>query len=197
MQSSGGRRLDSGMGEVTKLLQRVKTGEAGARDVLFATVYDELLKVARQRLSGSATPTQLDPPALVHEAYLRLVRQQVLSGDNRAEFLAYASTVMRNVVVDFVRERLAQKRGGDARRVTLNTRIGEEMVADDTDLEALSLALDHLAQADARSHRIVEMRYFGGLTLEEIGEIESLSLATVKRDWQKARAFLYDALHSP
>ncbi|MDO9453839.1 MAG: ECF-type sigma factor [Stagnimonas sp.] len=185
------------MGEVTKLLQRVKTGEAGARDVLFATVYDELLKVARQRLSGSATPTQLDPPALVHEAYLRLVRQQVLSGDNRAEFLAYASTVMRNVVVDFVRERLAQKRGGDARRVTLNTRIGEEMVADDTDLEALSLALDHLAQADARSHRIVEMRYFGGLTLEEIGEIESLSLATVKRDWQKARAFLYDALHSP
>ena len=182
------------MGDITRLLHQAKAGENGARDALFARVYDELMQVARQRLSAGAVPTQLDPPALVHEAYLRLVRQQLLKGDNRADFLAYASTVMRNVVVDFVRERLAQKRGAGAERVTLNTRIGQDVVADDTDLEALNAALDRLGRVDARSHRIVEMRYFGGLSLEEIGEVEALSLATVKRDWQKARAFLYDAM---
>lgn len=184
------------MGDITQLLHQAKAGEIRARDALFGRVYQELMQVARQRLSGDGVPTQLDAPALVHEAYLRLVRQQVLKGENRAEFLAYASTVMRNVVIDFVRERMAHKRGAGAERVTLSTRIGEEVIADDTELEALNGALEQLSRIDARSHRIVEMRYFGGLSLEEIGEAESLSLATVKRDWKKARAFLYDAMRS-
>lgn len=182
------------MGEITQLLHQAKAGESGARDALFSRVYGELMQVARQRLSTGTAPTQLDPPALVHEAYLRLVRSEALKGDNRSEFLAYASTVMRNVVIDFVRERLAQKRGGGAERVTLSTRIGEEVLENEGDIESLNTALDQLARTDARSHRIVEMRYFGGLSLEEIGDVESLSLATVKRDWQKARAFLYDAM---
>lgn len=182
------------MGDITQLLQRAREGQDGARNILFSRVYQELMQVARQRLSSGVAPTQLDPPALVHETYLRLVRQQVRNGDDRAGFLAYASTVMRNVVVDFVRERLAQKRGGGAERVTLYTRIGEEVIADDTDFEALDAALQELARIDARGHRVVEMRYFGGLSLEEIGQVEALSLATVKRDWQKARAFLYDAM---
>lgn len=186
------------MGDITQLLDQMRASpssvQAKARDLLFTRVYAELIQIARQRLAGSHAPTLLEPSALVHEAYVRLQEQQLLKPGNRSEFLAYASTVMRNVVVDAVRERLAQKRGSGAQRVTLDTRIGNEVLAEATDFEALIGALDQLSRTDSRLHRIVELRYFGGLSLEEVGELEAVSLATVKRDWQKARAFLYDAI---
>jgi RNA polymerase sigma factor (TIGR02999 family) len=184
------------MGEITQLLGQARAGDRGARDELFGQVYRELTALARQRLAAGPLATQIDAPSLVHEAYLRLTRSDAnLRGADRNEFLAYASTVMRNVVIDSLREKQAQRRGAGAQRVTLLT--GDApMVLADTQLEALTEALEALAQAEPLLHRIVEQRFFGGLALEEIAGIEHISLATAKRHWQKARAYLHAALQN-
>jgi RNA polymerase sigma factor (TIGR02999 family) len=181
------------LGDVTVLLERAHRGDVQANNELFASVYGELQRLARQKLARQAAFTNLNAASLVHEAYLCMVRQPEMPGANRRMFFAYAAGVMRSVIVDYVRRRAAQKRGAHEVHVTLTSNEAElELPA--PDVEALDDALKQLAEIDARAHQVVELRYFAGLALEEIAETLELSLATVKRDWQKARAFLYKAL---
>lgn len=184
------------MGDVTELLVHARAGDAQARDELFASVYDQLLAIARGRIARSAPSTLLDAPSLVSELFLKLHDRDALAGADRNAFLAFASTVMRNVVFDLGRERLADKRGGGSARITLLTDFAAEGGDDAShpDLDALDAALAELATLDPRLHRVVELRYFGGLGIDEIAEVTGSSPATVKRDWTRARACLYDAL---
>jgi RNA polymerase sigma factor (TIGR02999 family) len=180
------------MGEITVLLDLARQGDAAARERFFARVYGELDRLARTHLSRQAQITMLDGPGLVNEAYLRLAAQENLPGTDRAAFLAYASRVMRSVVIDHVRARSAERRGGGLRAITLTTGVADQAF-DEPQLELLGDALESLERIDPRAHQVVEMRYFGGLEMEEIATFLAISLATVKRDWTKARAYL---LHS-
>jgi RNA polymerase sigma factor (TIGR02999 family) len=181
------------VGDITHLLDRARGGDADAQDELFQRVYPELQQLARHRLGRASSLTLLDASSLVHEAYLRLTQQRSLAASGRRMFFAYASKIMRSVVIDYVRERRALKRGGGDGPLTLHT--GDAVFdARAHDMEALDLALRELAHIDSRAHQIVEMRYFSGLSIDEIAEVLELSPATVKRGWQKARAFLFDAL---
>lgn len=166
-----------------------------ARNELFAFVYAELHHLARQKLAREAHLTDLDAGSLVHEAYLRLMHPTDVPGENRRMFFAYAAGVMRSVIVDYVRRRDARKRGGAAVHLTL-TSSEPEMEGPQVDVEALDSALTQLARIDERAHRIVELRYFGGLSIDEIAGILEVSTAVVKRDWRKARALLYQFLRS-
>lgn len=181
------------MGDVTTLLERAQQGDVQARNELFACVYSELNRLARQKLAPEATFTNLNAAGLVHEAYLRLIRQPEVPGENRRMFFAYAAGVMRSVIVDYVRKRGALRRGRAEVHVTLTSN-DPEVESPAPDVVALDAALQQLAQIDSRAHQIVEMRYFGGLSIEEISKVLDISDATVKRDWQKARAFLYKLL---
>jgi RNA polymerase sigma factor (TIGR02999 family) len=181
------------VGDLTLLLERSRHGDSQARDELFASVYAELNRLARQKLAGQPQFTNLNPASLVHEAYLHLVRQAGVPGANRHVFFGYAAKVMRNVIVDYVRQRGAQKRGKQAIHLTL-TGSEPEVPASGPEVEELDRALRQLAQVDARAHEIVEMRYFAGLSVEEVADALGISPATVKREWQKARAFLFSVL---
>jgi RNA polymerase sigma factor (TIGR02999 family) len=181
------------VGDITHLLERVREGDAHAHDELFQRVYPELQQLARHRLGPASALTLLDASSLVHEAYLRLTQQQTLTASSRKMFFAYASKIMRSVVIDYARERRALKRGGGDARLTLHT--GDAAIdMRAPDMEALDLALQELARIDGRAYQIVEMRYFAGLSIDEIADVLALSPATIKRAWQKARAFLFDAL---
>jgi RNA polymerase sigma factor (TIGR02999 family) len=178
------------MGDITDLLNQARAGDIDARNRVFARVHHELTRLAAHKLSGESAITLLDPTSLVQEAYLRMVDQEAMPGHNRRAFFAYAAQVMRSVMVDYVRNRNAQKRGGDVVHVTLTaSNVASRM--DDVDVEALDCALAQLKHIDERAHQVVEMRYFAGLSIEEVADTMSLSPATVKRDWEKARAFLY------
>jgi RNA polymerase sigma factor (TIGR02999 family) len=181
------------MGDITRLLIEVRQGDAAARKLLFERVYGELQGLARSRLGRESTLTQLDVSSLVHEAYLRLNRAAELPAENRRAFFAYAAAVMRSVVVDYVRERQAAKRGSGETLLTLET-CDAPAGGPGPEVEALDTALQSLRQIDERCHQIVELRYFAGMSVEEIAEVLELSPATVKRDWQKARAFLFQAM---
>ena len=182
-----------GMGDITELLNRAKTGDTQARDQLFAKIYPELKRLARSKLSGESPMTLIDPTVLVQEAYLRLTQQPTLPGTDRKAFFAYASQVMRSVIVEHARTRNALKRGGGDERVTLTAGIAFAPMGD-PEVEALDAALKSLHKINDRAHQIVEMRYFGGLSLDEIAAVLDISNATVKRDWLKARAFLFKKL---
>lgn len=184
------------MGEITALLDEARHGDAAARERFFGRVYAELNRLARSHLSRQAQLTMLDAPGLVNEVYLKLVQQHVLPGADRATFLAYASRVMRSVVIDYVRSRGAERRGGGQKLLTLNTGVAEQAFTE-PQLEALGDALESLERIDERAHRVVEMRYFGGLEIEEIATFLDISPATVKRDWTKARAYLLHSLEMP
>ena len=166
---------------------------AATTDDLFPLVYAELRRLAAAYLRREQRGLTLQPTALVHEAYLRFARQGVIESAQRKVFFAYASRVMRTVIVDYVRERHAQKRGGGGAMITLTTGV-EGVVFDENSLGYLHDALKSLEKIDTRSHLVVEMRYFGGMTEEEIADLLEVSVPTVKRDWRKARAFLFDAL---
>jgi RNA polymerase sigma factor (TIGR02999 family) len=159
---------------------------------LHAPIYAELMRMARGQLAHAGTMS-LDAPSLVHEAYLRFARQTAVENAGRRVFLAYASKVMRAVIIDYVRERKAQKRGAGQAVLTLTTGLISADIGEDS-IEQLHLALEALDDADPRAHQIVELRYFGGLTETEIADVMNLSVPTVKRDWRKARAFLFDAM---
>jgi RNA polymerase sigma factor (TIGR02999 family) len=175
-------------GAVTALLRRAGAGEPQAADQLFALVYDELRRLADAVRRGRAGDT-LSSTALVHEAYLRLVPAAGRAPHDRAHFFALAARAMRHVLVDAARERLAAKRGGGGPLVTLDE--GAAAVpAPDARLVALDEALRRLAALDARQARVVEYRYFAGLTAEEAGLLLGVSAPTVKRDWRAARAWL-------
>jgi RNA polymerase sigma factor (TIGR02999 family) len=180
------------MGEITVLLDRARQGDGAAREQFFTRMYAELDRLARTHLSRQAQMTMLDGPGLVNEVYLRLAAQEKLPGADRAAFLAYSSRVMRSVVIDHVRARRAARRGGGQRELTLTTGIADAVFSE-PQLDALGDALESLERIDERAHRVVEMRYFGGLEIDEIATFLDISPATVKRDWSKARAYL---LHS-
>lgn len=180
------------MNEVTQLLQRAAAGDAQAREPLFRLLYPELMRLAQGHLAQAGT-LSLDPGGLLHEAYLRLPESSKLPDENRRVFYAYASKVMRSVIVDYVRERSAQKRGGGERPETLGNTLAD-MLYDERVMPAIDEAMKTLEEADPRAHRVVELRYFGGLTEDVVAEVLEVSIATVKRDWRRARAFLFDYL---
>jgi RNA polymerase sigma factor (TIGR02999 family) len=176
--------------DIHTLIARVNAGEPGAQDKLFAAAYGELRKLARSRLRDGGRNTYLDTTALVHESYLRFLSGGQLRSDDRRAFFAYASRVMRSVIIDAVRERQAERRGGDLDRLTLNTQLMDKLPAGEDELLEVHAALDVLAQAEPRLAKVVEMRYFGGYTEAEIGEALELTERTVRRDWDKARLLL-------
>jgi RNA polymerase sigma factor (TIGR02999 family) len=182
---------DSGAA-ITLVLNRALAGDVAAREHLYTLLYAELLRLARSHLSGSGAQS-LNPSALVHEAYLRMLGRDGAPMRNRRAFFAYASTVMRSVLVDHVRARGADKRGGLLTPVTLTTGVLNGVAAEE-DCSRLSDALDALRSVDERGFRVVEMRYFSGMTEEDIASHLEVSIPTVKRDWRKARAFLFEQL---
>lgn len=180
------------MSEVTLLLQRTTAGDTSAREPLYELLYPELMRLARGHIARAGT-LSLDASGLLHDAYLRLVDQHNLPDANRRVFFAYASKVMRSVLVDYVRERGALKRGGDTPNLTLSTGLADSLFAENT-VPDIERALRALEKVDNRAYQMVEMRYFAGLTEADIADVLDVSLATVKRDWRKARAFLYEQL---
>jgi RNA polymerase sigma factor (TIGR02999 family) len=185
----------TGSGEITVLLDAAHNGDRGAMDRVLATLYQELHAMARRQLAGQHGHT-LDATALVHEAYLRLIGRGNGSAhfDDRAHFFAYAASAMRSVVVDYARQRLAQKRGGDQHRVTDLPEDLEGGLRLDEDMLGLDTALTRLAEVDPRLGQVVELRYFAGLSELEIAALLKRSERSVRRDWQKARMFLLASL---
>ena len=157
--------------DITELLDAARDGDRGALDRVLATLYQELHAMARRQLAGQHGHT-LDATALVHEAYLKLVGRNSAQFDDRAHFFAYAASAMRSVVVDYARQRLAQKRGGSLRRVTdLTEDIADNGVPLDEDVLSVDAALGKLAEADERLAKVVELRYFAGLSEQEIADL--------------------------
>jgi RNA polymerase sigma factor (TIGR02999 family) len=179
--------------DVTALLQAWSAGDASARDVLMPLVYQELRRQAAGRLRREGRGQTLQPTALVHEVYLRLVDQRRALWQNRAQFFAVASQMMRRILVDRARAHKMAKRSGQWTRVTLDEAVKVTRPVD-VDLLDLDAALTRLAQFDPRQSQIAEHRFFGGLSLEEAAEVVGVSRATVERDWQAARAWLFKEL---
>lgn len=180
---------------VTGLLLRWSAGDAAALDRLIPLVYDECRRIAAAQLRRERSDHSLSPTALVHELYLHLVDQRRAGWANRAQFYAIAARLMRRVLVDHARARLALKR--DRSRVLLADSDPDPADASSraADLLALDEALHRLGELDAEQQRIVELRYFGGLTVEETAHVVGRSARTVKREWQLARAWLFRELH--
>jgi RNA polymerase sigma factor (TIGR02999 family) len=183
------------MGEFTALLDELKHGRTSgdAVNALFTAAYQELRTLARQRLSRSQPITTLETTALVHEAYVRFVRVGKLELTDRNNFMGYAAAVMRSVVIDTIRQKKTARRGNDADVITLNTDIGDTLKQED-DMLHLDDALQALESMDPHLARIVEMRYFAGLSLAEVAEALGRSPRTIFREWEKARAFLVSEL---
>ena len=188
------RRSDD---DIDRALAGWRQGEHGAVDELFGLVYDELRILAGRHLRRLRPGETLGPTALVHEVYLRFAQRSSPNLLDRDHFLSLAASAMRMVVVDYWRRKHSQKRDPQAPA----SLACEDVPAPDTlpsvDILALDEALTRLSELDSRQARIVEMRFFGGLTLDEIAVMLGVSERTVKRDWQKARAFLYEAMHTP
>jgi RNA polymerase sigma factor (TIGR02999 family) len=182
------------MNQLTQLLARLQAGEPEARAQLFAAAYPELRRIARSRLRDGGRNTVLDTTCVVHEAYLRFVSAGELRAEDRRAFFAYASQVMRSVIVNSVRDRVAKKRGGEARPLTLSTELGANLSGGEETILRVHEALEVLEQADPRLAQVAQMRYFGGYSDEEIAETLAVSIRTVQRDWDKARLILATAL---
>ncbi len=180
-------------GEVTALVSRLGAGDPEALDRLYPLVYEELRRVARRQLRGERPDHTLQPTALVNEAYLKLAGGGLTVRD-RAHFVAVAARAMRQVLVDHSRRRGAAKRGGGAEQTTLSG-VPADLAASPEEIIALDAALERLEQQDARLCRVVEYRFFGGLTDSDIGELLGVTPRTVHRDWVKARAWLYAELY--
>jgi len=180
--------------QITQLLQRMHAGDAGARDALFAAAYQELHRLAHARLRDGGRNTVLETTSLVHESYLRFVGAGELRAEDRRSFFAYASQVMRSVILNSVRERAAQRRGGDTPQLTLHTELAEGLAADEASILRVHDALLQLEQVDERLAKVVEMRYFGGYSEAEIAEALGVAERTVRRDWERARLILIEAL---
>lgn len=175
--------------EITQMLVQLTGGNRTVLGKLWPAVYDELRRVARGHLRGERNDHTLHTTALVHEAYLKLVKLDRISWQNRAHFFAIAARAMRTILVDYAVKRKAQKRGGDRQRVPLeDVELMSETRADD--LLALDEALRGLEALDARWGQVVEYRFFGGLSIKETAEVLGISEATVARDWMQARAWL-------
>jgi RNA polymerase sigma factor (TIGR02999 family) len=179
---------------MTELLNRMDAGDREAQDALFGLAYPELRRMARARLRDGGRNTLLDTTSLVHESYLRFVHGNQLRAEDRRAFFAYASRVMRSVIVDSARERKAERRGGDVSPLTLNTELLDVLGHGEDIVLKVHEALDTLEQVDVRLARVVEMRYFGGYSEQEISDALMINIRTVQRDWQKAQIILAAAL---
>ncbi len=180
--------------EVTRLLQAVNEGVDGAQDQLIPVVYGELKKLANSYMGRERSGHTLEPTALVHEAFMKLVGQSRVQWGSRAHFFGIAAQAMRRILVDSARRRKAERRGG-GRQVTLIANLART-VEDPLDLLSVDRALTELAELDPRAARTVELRFFGGLTVEEAAVVLEVSEVTVKRDWRSAKAWLYRRLES-
>lgn len=187
-------------GQVTRLLQRWADGDAAALEALWPLVYDDVRQLARRQMAGERGNHTLQGTALVNEAFIRLAGQRVFEWQNRSQFLSLAAQIMRRVLVDYARQRGAQRRGDEARRVSLHdtqaaleveqAQAAQAFNDERVDVLAIDSALTKLQQIDEPQSRIVELRYFGGLTLEQTATVAGISLASVKREWAMARAWL-------
>ena len=175
---------------VTQLLERWSGGDRSALDELMPLVYDELRRLARRYTSRERPGNTLQTSALINEAYLRLVDQKNVRWQNRAHFYGIAAQMMRRILVDHARKRRYQKRGGGGQRVSFD----EAMIVSDEragEVVALDDALKNLAEVDPRKSQLVELRFFGGLSVEETAEVLGVSAPTVKRQWRMAKAWLF------
>ncbi|MFT7774808.1 ECF-type sigma factor [Roseateles sp.] len=179
---------------VTSLLHNASRGDAAAGERVFALMYRELQGLARARLARAPRVTAADTGALVHECWLRMQSLGEQHFADRSHFLAYAARAMRSIVTDMARRRAAERRGGQVEHLTLDTAAANAVADAPEDLIALDDALEELTKLDARMARVVEMRFFAGLSESEIASALQVSLRTVQRDWERARAFLTLAL---
>jgi RNA polymerase sigma factor (TIGR02999 family) len=184
----------SGAASLTDLIHRARDGDEAALRSVFDITYNELRGLARARLSKGGRGAMLDTTSLVHESYLRFANAGRLRIEDRQHFMRYAGHVMRSVIVDFVRERSTQRRGGDVPHVTLNSHIGDVASEGEGEILRVHEALNELTQHDARMVHVVEMRYFAGMTESEIADALGVTDRTVRRDWEKARLLLAEAL---
>lgn len=182
------------MQDVTTLLKAAQGGEKDAANKLFSILYQDLRKLAREQLRRQTPNAQLDTTALVHESYLKLQSCGILEAQDRRHFLAYAAAAMRSAIVDLARSQLAKKRGGEHMLVTLSTFVQNSAIATDEDVLRIHEAIEELAVIDERLARVVELRYFGGLSEDEIAATLGVARRTAQRDWEKARLFLISAL---
>ncbi|MDC8784900.1 ECF-type sigma factor [Roseateles koreensis] len=189
--------MSTSASEITQMLQAAAAGDAQAGAQAMQLLYADLQRLAHSRIQRSGEITLLDATGLVHESYLRLQAQGQLEFADRGHFLAYAAKVMHNIVIDMVRARQAQRRGGnDWHEVTFNTAIAELPAQRDDEIMRVHEALAELAAMEPRLAHVVEMRYFGGLLESEIALSLGITERTVQRDWQKARLFLSIALQT-
>lgn len=186
--------MDTGKGEVTLLLDRLAGGDRSAEEALMPRVYTELHRLAMMRLRGERADHTLQATALVNEAYLRMCRSAEIGWQNRAHFFRVAARMMRRILVDYARQRNAEKRNFGGAAVPLDDVI---VVSDDRTVEALEIdgALQALAELSPRQAEVVEMRFFGGLSEEEIAVTLGKSVRTIRRDWLMARAWLHERLN--
>lgn len=185
------------MSELTGLFHAAQRGDNAAIDRLCALLYQDLHQIAHARLQRQERMLLLNTTALVHESYLRLLHVGDLNVTDRAHFLAYAARVMRAIIVDFVRQRLAQRRGGGAPHLPLQTDFAASVPTREETVLRVNEALEALVQVDERLVRVVEMRYFVGMSEQEIAAALGVTERTVRRDWQKARLLLLAALQEP
>ena len=181
------------MGHVTQMLISYGEGDRAALDALLPLVYDELRVIARSYLRQERSDHTLQPTGLVHEAYLRLINQHRVDWHNRAQFFGIAASMMRRILVNHAESKRAQKRGGGIAKVSLDD-VAVIFDEDPLDLLALNQVLLQLEQIDKLKSEIVELKFFGGLTIDEIAEVTNASTATVEREWAFARGWLYRAL---
>jgi RNA polymerase sigma factor (TIGR02999 family) len=179
--------------QVTSLLLRWRSGDKAALDALMPLVYGELRRLAHHYLQQERTDHTLQSTALVHEAYARLIGQSLPEWQNRAHFFGVAAQIMRQILVDYARQRRAVKRGGELCKLTLENAESESQRTE-VDIVALDDALRDLAKIHAQQSRVVELRFFAGLSIEDTSEVLGISPSTVKRDWNTARVWLYREL---
>ena len=180
--------------DLTQMLIQLSEGKAQVVDDILPLIYDELRRLAGNYLRRERSDHTLQPTALVHEAYLKLIDQTQVKWQNRAHFFGIAANIMRRILVDYARQHRADKRGGAAEKIPLEEEILIVSEGKSAELLALDEALENLAKIDEQKSKIVELRYFGGLSVEETAEVLGVSEVTVKRHWRMAKAWLYGQL---
>jgi RNA polymerase sigma-70 factor, ECF subfamily len=187
--SEAALKSDSDSHEVTRLLVSWSGGDENALEKLLPLIYRSLQKIAHSHLNREHSSHTLQTTALVHEAYLKMVDQHSVDWKNRSHFFAIASQAMRRILLDYARKRISEKRGGEGEKISLDE-IDVASIAPDKNLLALDEALNELEKMDSQQSRIIELRYFGGLTVDETAEVLQISSRTVAREWAMARAWL-------
>ena len=188
------RREDLVTADITSLLASAEHGDRAAADAVFSALYDELHRMARRELARRGGGVTLSATTLLHDAYLSISQREGTSFPDRNRYMGYASRVMRGLIIDYARNRQAQKRGGLFEMTSISTDVADPQT-DADDLVRISDALDELATVDERLVRVVDLKFFCGFSFVEIAEMMSVSERTIQRDWEKARIFLYQRLN--